>query len=152
MESVNVRSAVESDYAEWLPLWDGYNAFYGRAGASALPVTTSNVTWSRFFDPSEPVGAVVADDDGCLVGIAHYLFHRSTTEISDVCYLQDLFTAVERRGEGVGRMLIEAVCEVARDAGCPRVYWHTHESNANAIALYSKLADRSGFIVFRRAP
>jgi GNAT superfamily N-acetyltransferase len=149
---MHVRPAVDSDHAEWLPLWQGYNAFYGRVGATALPAATSAVTWRRFLDPAEPVGALVAEDAGRLVGIAHYLFHRSTTEVSDVCYLQDLFTAGERRGEGVGRLLIEGVCKVAREAGCPRVYWHTHETNEQAIALYTKLADHSGFVVFRRPP
>lgn len=82
-----------------------------------------------FFDTSEPVKALVAEESGNLVGLAHYLFHRSITRLRDVCYLQDLFTAESARGRGVGRRLIEAVYEKARNAGSSRVYWHTRVTN-----------------------
>ncbi|NUO71832.1 MAG: GNAT family N-acetyltransferase [Frateuria sp.] len=133
-----------------MPLWEGYNAFYGRAGDTALPAQITAMTWSRFFDAYEPVHALVAEADGRLLGLAHYLFHRSTIRIEPSCYLQDLFTVPQARGHGVGRALVEAVYERARTAGCSRVYWQTHESNAAAMALYDKLAERSGFVVYRR--
>jgi GNAT superfamily N-acetyltransferase len=146
-----VRAVAASDFARWLPLWDGYNAFYGRAGLSALPAEISWTTWQRFLDPAEPVHALVAEaDDGELVGLAHYLFHRSTIRIEPVCYLQDLFTAASARGQGVGRALIGAVVERARAAGSTRLYWQTHESNHAAWRLYDAVAARSGFIVYRR--
>jgi GNAT superfamily N-acetyltransferase len=94
--------------------------------------------------------ALVAESGGALLGLAHYLFHRSTIQLGPSCYLQDLFTVSEARGRGVGRALVEAVYERARSAGCSRVYWQTHESNATAMALYDRLAERSGFVVYRR--
>jgi GNAT superfamily N-acetyltransferase len=145
--SLIVRSILPTDFAQWQPLWAGYNLFYGRP---ALPAEITQMTWSRFFDAYEPVHAVVAEKDGQLVGLVHYLFHRSTIQIQPTCYLQDLFTDESVRGKGVGRALIEAVYERARIAGSPRVYWQTHESNATAIRLYDKVADRSGFIVYRK--
>lgn len=144
-----IRCVVPSDYAQWRVLWDGYNEFYGRIGPTALPDTVTAVTWARFFDGYEPMTALVALSQDRLVGIVHYLFHRSTISIGPVCYLQDLFTVPEARGQGVGRALIEAVYERARYAGASRVYWHTHETNITAQALYDRLADRSGFIVYR---
>jgi GNAT superfamily N-acetyltransferase len=147
---VIVRDVARGDHAAWLPLWDGYNAFYARSGDTALPAPVTAMTWSRFFDAYEPMHALVAEADGRLLGLAHYLFHRSTIRIEPSCYLQDLFTVPQARGRGVGRALIEAVYERARVAGCPRVYWQTHESNAAAMALYDKLAERSGFVVYRR--
>jgi hypothetical protein len=69
-----VRSVAASDFDGWLPLWDGYNAFYGRAGATALPQEVTRATWSRFFDAAEPVHALVAESEGRLVGLAHYVF------------------------------------------------------------------------------
>lgn len=147
---VAIRDVARGDHAAWLPLWEGYNAFYGRAGATALPDSVTAMTWSRFFDAYEPVHALVAEADGQLLGLAHYLFHRSTTRIEPTCYLQDLYTAPAARGRGVGRALIEAVCERARAAGCSRVYWQTHEGNQTARALYERVAERSGFIVYRR--
>lgn len=145
-----VRAVVRADFDQWLPLWQGYNAFYGRAGATALPAGITAMTWARFFDAYEPVHALVAERDGRLVGLTHYLFHRSTTTIAPTCYLQDLFTAPEQRGTGVGRALIAAVCEQATLAGTGRVYWLTHESNKTAMKLYDQVAQLSGFVVYRR--
>lgn len=143
-----VRPVRESDYPAWRPLWDGYNAFYGREGATALPESITAMTWERFLDPAEPVHALVALAQERMVGLAHYLFHRSTTRLTDVCYLQDLFTAPSMRGRGIAAQLIQTVYELARAAAVTRVYWQTHETNQTARALYEKLAKHSGFIVY----
>jgi GNAT superfamily N-acetyltransferase len=148
--TISVRSVARGDFDQWLPLWDGYNAFYGRAGPTALPPDITAMTWARFFDAYEPVHALVAEDEGRLIGLTHYLFHRSTTAIEPTCYLQDLFTDESVRGQGVGRALINGVYERAEHAGCGRVYWQTHETNATAMRLYDKVAERSGFLVYRR--
>jgi GNAT superfamily N-acetyltransferase len=91
---------------------------------------------------------VAVSQDDQIVGLVHYLFHRSTTRLNDVCYLQDLFTVTAMRGQGVGRRLIEAVYDEARKAGSSRVYWQTQESNRTARALYDKLAQFGGFVVY----
>jgi GNAT superfamily N-acetyltransferase len=147
---VTVRDVLPGDFQAWKPLWDGYNAFYGRHGPTALPPAVTQMTWSRFFDAYEPVHALVAVDGDQVVGIAHYLFHRSTIQIAPTCYLQDLFTSMETRGRGVGRALIAAVYERAVAANAGRLYWQTHESNSTAMALYDKVAERSGFVVYRK--
>ncbi|NKJ21717.1 GNAT family N-acetyltransferase [Dyella sp. SG609] len=147
---VIVRPIRRSDLAAWTPLWDGYNAFYGRSGPTALPEEITRTTWERFFDEGEPVHALVAESGGALLGLAHYLFHRNTTAIGLNCYLQDLFTAEAARGRGVGKALIEAVYAQARQAGSPRVYWHTHHTNATAMRLYDQVAEHSGFVVYRK--
>ncbi|MGH6805942.1 MAG: GNAT family N-acetyltransferase [Ensifer adhaerens] len=149
-DALRIRPIVRGDYEQWLPLWDGYNAFYGRSGTTALDPAITAMTWSRFFDGYEPMHALVAESEGRLVGLTHYLFHRSTTSIGPNCYLQDLFTSEAARGKGVGAALIEAVYEAARKAGSPRVYWQTHETNETAMKLYDKVAERSGFIVYRK--
>jgi GNAT superfamily N-acetyltransferase len=145
-----IRPVVAEDRSAWAPLWDGYNAFYGRSGPTALDPAITEVTWSRFFDPDEPVHALVAERDGELIGLTHYLFHRSTTAMALTCYLQDLFTSEAARGQGVGRALIEGVYEAATGAGSRRVYWQTHETNATARALYDQVAQRSGFLVYAK--
>jgi len=149
--TVHIRPILPTDRAAWQPLWDGYNAFYGRSGETALPAAITGATWARFFDSAEPVHALVAvDDSGALLGLVHYLYHRSTTRIELTCYLQDLFTAPEARGRGVGRGLIEGVYAAAREAGVRRVYWQTQTTNAAGRALYDKLADHRGFIVYSK--
>jgi GNAT superfamily N-acetyltransferase len=150
MKQVIVRPVVPEDFAAWKPLWDGYNAFYGRQGPTALAGEITRTTWSRFFDDHEPVHALVAEDSGQLIGLVHYLFHRSTIQIAPTCYLQDLFTTAAARGKGIGRLLIEAVYARARTAGSGRVYWQTHETNRVAMQLYDKVAEKSGFLVYRK--
>jgi GNAT superfamily N-acetyltransferase len=145
-----VRPVVRADFDQWLPLWDGYNAFYGRHGATALPREITQMTWTRFFDAYEPVHALVAERDGRLVGLVHYLFHRSTTMFGATCYLQDLFTDPALRGKGVGKALIERVYERAKTAGATRVYWHTHETNKTAMRLYDQVATHTGFVMYRQ--
>ncbi|BDU72685.1 GNAT family N-acetyltransferase [Mesoterricola silvestris] len=148
VEPPAIRSLKRSDYAQWRPLWDGYNAFYGRIGATALPEEITASTWNKFFDPSEPVHALVAEDAGQIVGMVHYLFHRSTTRLNDVCYLQDLFTAESCRGRGIAGQLIRAVYAAAAAAGSSRVYWQTHNTNRSGRAAYDKLAEHLGSIVY----
>lgn len=148
LNTLFVRPIERADYSGWRPLWDSYNRFYGREGPSALPESVSEATWERFFSREEPVHALVAEKDGRVIGIVHFLFHRSTTRLTDVCYLQDLFTAEEVRGRGVGRQLIHAVYEAARKAGSSRVYWQTKTSNAAGRALYDKVAQHQGFIIY----
>jgi GNAT superfamily N-acetyltransferase len=145
-----IRPVTHADYEGWKPLWDGYNAFYGREGPTALAPEITRTTWQRFLDPHEPVHALVAKSDGRILGLAHYLFHRSTLMVGPACYLQDLFTVPQARGGGVGAALIEAVCERASAIGCPRVYWHTRESNTTARRLYDHVAQRSGAIVYHK--
>jgi GNAT superfamily N-acetyltransferase len=145
-----IRSVAAPDLPAWTPLWEGYNAFYGRQGPTAPSDEITRTTWSRFLDPDEPMHALVAESEGRLLGLAHFLLHRSTIQLGPSCYLQDLFTLQAARGEGVRRALIEAVCQRAREAGSPRVYWQTHESNTAAMRLYDQVAERSGFIVYRK--
>lgn len=154
--AISIRPVTAADYDGWKPLWDGYSAFYGRVGATALAPAVTATTWARFLDPAQPVHALVAergahgDGGGELVGLAHYLFHPATAQIAPSCYLSDLFTAEAVRGQGIGRLLIEAVYAAATAAGAARVYWQTHESNATARRLYDTLAENSGFLVYRK--
>jgi GNAT superfamily N-acetyltransferase len=144
-----IRTVQPDDFARWKPLWDGYNAFYGRKDDTALRDEITRTTWERFFDANEPVHALVAEQEGRLLGLVHYIFHRSTISLTTNCYLQDLFTLESARGLGVGRALIEEVYRRAQVAGSSRVYWHTHETNAIAMQLYDKVAENSGFVVYR---
>jgi len=145
-----IRPLAPEDQAAWRPLWDGYNAFYGRHGDTALPEHVTATTWQRFFDPGEPMFALVAEVEGSVVGLAHCLFHRSMTRVEPVCYLSDLFTDPVLRGKGIGRALIEGVYAQAGAAGASRIYWQTHATNAAGRALYDQVATHHGFVVYSR--
>lgn len=141
-----IRPVRESDLAQWLPLWQGYQAFY----RAHLPEEVTRLTWQRFFDAAEPVHCLVAERGERLVGFAHYLFHRTTWLAGSACYLNDLFVDPSGRRSGVARKLIEAVYEAADQADAPKVYWLTHESNAAARLLYDQVARHGGFIEYER--
>jgi GNAT superfamily N-acetyltransferase len=145
-----IREVAATDFSQWLPLWEGYNAFYRRVGPDAVPAEVTRITWARFFDSLEPVNALVAERCGRLLGLAHYVFHRHTAMLGPICYLQDLFTSEQARRQGVGRALINGVYDRAREVGSTRVYWQTHETNVVAQRLYERLAERSGFIIYRK--
>jgi GNAT superfamily N-acetyltransferase len=146
--TLRIRPITNIDYAAWLPLWDGYNAFYGRQGETALDLKITQTTWVRFLNDNEPVNAFVAEQNGQLVGFVHFIFHRSTTRLSDVCYLQDLYVNKDLRSAGIGRQLIKAVYDAALKAGSTRVYWQTQDSNIAGRALYDKIAKHLGFLVY----
>jgi GNAT superfamily N-acetyltransferase len=146
--AIIIRPVTSDDFPQWRALWDGYNAFYGRAGSTALPEVITQATWDRFHNQTEPVHALVAVEGTLVVGLVHYLFHRSTTRLNEVCYLQDLFTRPSHRGLRIAQKLIEAVYAAAREAGSSRVYWQTQAANASGRALYDKVAHHAGFVVY----
>jgi GNAT superfamily N-acetyltransferase len=141
-----IRPLIPSERGAWEPLWHAYLTFY----KSEVSPETTNVLWQRLHDAKEPMFVLGAFSNSRLVGIAQYLFHRSCWTIGDYCYLQDLFVLPEARGLGAGRALIEAVEQAARAHGASRIHWLTKEDNHAARALYDKLADRSGFIQYRK--
>ncbi|MEV6279367.1 GNAT family N-acetyltransferase [Nocardia sp. NPDC051832] len=132
-----------ADRPGWERLFEGYNAFYGR---ETMPDGFYDRAWAEFRSGAR-MHALGAKLGGELVGIVHFFAHPSTTS-SDLCYLQDLFTATEVRGKGVARQLISAVKAWAGEHGCGRVYWHTKDDNHAARLLYDKVAENRGFIVY----
>ncbi|MGL4496077.1 MAG: GNAT family N-acetyltransferase [Beijerinckiaceae bacterium] len=144
--AVTVRVLTPADRAQWEPLWKGYQAFY----KTVIPDDVTDLTWARFHDANEPMHVLGAFEGDALTGIVHYIFHRSCWTRGDYCYLQDLFTVEAARGKGVGRALIEAVYAKAKAQGANRVHWLTHESNETAMLLYDRIADKSGFVQYRK--
>ena len=144
---LTVRVLRASDYDSWCVLWRGYLTFY----ETSVPEAVYETTFARLLgDDPQDFHALVAEKDGQLVGIAHYLFHRHCWKIENVCYLQDLFAAPEARGMGVGRALIEAVYAEADKAGAPSVYWTTQDFNHAARQLYDRIAKLTPFIKYQR--
>ena len=146
MQSVEIKAIEHRDFDVWLPLWNDYQRFY----KVDIPESVALKTWARFLDPAEPVQAALAMAGEQALGLVHTVYHRSTWTIGDTCYLQDIFVANDARGRGVGRALIEHVYLEAQSRGASRVYWLTHESNHDAMQLYDRVADRSGFIQYRK--
>lgn len=140
-----IRDAAAADEAGWRRLWDGYLRFY----QAAVPEEITALTWSRILDPDVPLFARVAERAGTLVGFADAVVHPATWTAGPSCYLEDLFVDPEARGGGIGRRLIEDLAGLARARGWARLYWHTHEGNAAARALYDRFARADGFVRYR---
>lgn len=145
MSKITIRPLQSGDESIWRALWSAYLEFY----ESEIPEEVYAATWQRLHAQGEfePKG-LLALLDGTPVGLVHYLFHRTTWALSDNCYLQDLFTAPEARGQGAGAALIEAVRQKAAARGTTNVYWMTAESNQTARKLYDRVARRTGFIEY----
>lgn len=146
MSTLQIRAVTADDHAAWLPLWQGYQRFY----KTVISDETSAITWQRFLDGDEPINAALAWQDGKAVGLVHFIYHRSTWTVGNYCYLQDLYVEEGIRGGGIGRQLIEHVYAQAKAVGASRVHWLTHETNTDAMHLYDKIADRSGFVQYRK--
>lgn len=144
--AIRIRPLTPEDRAQWAPLWAGYLRFYRQR----LPDAVTDGVFTRLADPEQQPYGLVAEFDGTLVGLAHYLFHPSTWSLTDICYLEDLFVDPTRRGLGAGRQLIEAVYGAADRAGAERVYWMTQEFNADARALYDTIGRRTSFIRYEK--
>ena len=143
---IEIRTIGPGEHAAWLPLWRGYQAFYKVDLSDAVTACT----WARLNDPAEPVDGALAWRGAEAVGLVHHIRHRSAWTVGDYCYLQDLFVAEGGRGAGIGRRLIAHVYDAARAAGCSRVHWLTHESNTDAMLLYDRIAEKSGFVQYRK--
>ena len=135
-----------TDYNQWLTLWKGYQAFYN----VDIKDTISQITYERLLSPHEPMHGYFAIWNNQPVAFVHYIEHRSCWSEGNYCYLQDLFTHPDHRGQGIARQLINHVYQHASTLGCSRVYWLTQDSNHSAMRLYDQLADKPGIIQYRK--
>lgn len=147
MADFSIRPLKAEDHAAWQAMWHDYLAFY----ETDLPKEVYDSTWARLMtDGEDPTGMVAVNADGKLIGLVHYIFHRSGWTVAPVCYLQDLFADPAVRGQGVGRALIEAVYQRADEAGAASVYWLTQDFNKTARQLYDRVARQTPFIKYMR--
>lgn len=145
--TIIIREPIAQDREEWQALFASYQAFYrGHVAAE-----TVDLTWQRILDPGHNMSALVAEQDGKLIGLTHFLYHDSTWSADKSCYLEDLFVDKSARGSGAAKLLIEQVERVATEKGAFRLYWHTQEFNGAARSLYDTITPRSSFIVYRKS-
>ena len=143
--TISVRPLKAEDKSRWLELWNGYLTFY----ETSLSNKQTELTWKRLMDSNYGVFGLIAEKDGAMVGITHFMFRPSTWAPKDYCYLEDLFVDPTVRGSGAGRALINRVIELAKEHGAGRVYWTTKENNAQARILYDSFIKVSEFVQYR---
>jgi GNAT superfamily N-acetyltransferase len=146
MPHVNLRAPEARDHDAWLVLWHAYLRF----NRAKIGDDVTALLWSRLVDPEGVIRGLVAEREGTLIGFVHYHFHPGTFTVSTYCYLEDLFVDRDARGSGAGRALVEGVFAAADRAGAARTYWHTHEYNGEARALYDTVAERTSLVHYKR--
>lgn len=137
---MNIEFLRPEDRKAWEELARGYKDFYKKPTSDQ----EFDTVWQRLLSQQDVFG-LGARVDGNLLGIAHYLYHTTVWE-PRACYMQDLFTAPQARGRGLGKGLIEAVAAQAEANGANRFYWMTQQDNATARFLYDSVAKQRGFI------
>lgn len=146
-DALTVRDLRTTDRAAWAEMWTDYLAFY----KTSVPDAVYNTTFDRLIgDDPQDFSCLVAEQDGTLVGLTHFLFHRHAWKVENTCYLQDLYARPETRGTGVGRALIQAVYDTADKKDCPSVYWLTQDFNETARKLYDRIGKQTPFIRYQR--
>ncbi|MGB7285319.1 MAG: GNAT family N-acetyltransferase [Salaquimonas sp.] len=143
-----IRPLKSSDRPEWEKLWKGYQAYY-EVDLSA----DEDQLFARLMAPEKdgPFCLVLEETTGSeakLLGLTQYIYHQSTFSNAARCYLHDLFTIPEARGERVGEALIGAVGEAAKAHGAGQVYWLTQDFNHTARKLYDRVGKLSPFIKY----
>jgi ribosomal protein S18 acetylase RimI-like enzyme len=142
--SITIRTPGDSDFFDWLGLYEGYAEFYEQ------PLTDQRALqlWSWLTDASHEENVLVAVEDGELVGLVHFREFTRPLEADRGMYIDDLYVRDEARNSGVGRALIDAVSEKAHAAGLGVVQWVTAPGNEQAQRLYDEVATRTAWVTY----
>jgi GNAT superfamily N-acetyltransferase len=130
---VEIAPIAVEEFEELLPLIAAYQRFYEVEGVDE---ERNRTFFRRFLAPSEDGLLLGARMDGRLTGYACLYWHFSSTQASEVILMNDLYVEESARGQSVGRALIEATAEIARERGVPFVEWSTAPDNRTAQRLY----------------
>jgi len=130
---VEIAPIAVEEFERLLPLIAAYQRFYE---AESIDETRNRTFFRRFLAPSEDGLLLGARSEGRLVGYACLYWHFSSLEACESVLLNDLHVDESARGHGVGRALIEAAAEVAREREVPFVEWSTAPDNETAQRLY----------------
>ena len=142
---VSIRSLESIDQDNWKQVWTEYLNFYETTVSTSVYKTAFKCLISHDLKEYQ---CFVAELNGEIIGLAHYLFHRNLWSVNDTCYLSDLFVVPKFRGKGIARKLIQKVAGHAKDHGVEGVYWMTQEFNYKGRILYDQVAEKTPFIVY----
>jgi GNAT superfamily N-acetyltransferase len=136
---VEISAVREEEFETLLPLISAYQRFYE---VDDIDPDRNRVFFRRFLAPSED-GLLLAarDESGTILGYACLYWFFSSLQAVETVLMNDLFVAPEARGRGIGRALIEAVADIARERGAAWVEWSTAPDNHTAQRLYDALTD-----------
>ena len=141
--TASVRDLAASDLPAWRELFRAYGVFYDTEFSDELLDRVGTL----LLTDGSGIDALVAEQDGVVVGIAHFRSHPDTFSGGRDWYLDDLYVTSEVRGSGAGRALIAAITERAAGTG-GSLRWITADTNETAQKLYDKVAKRTSWVTY----
>ncbi len=144
--NVRVEPISATQLEALLPMIAAYQRFYE---VEEIDEERNRSFFPRFVAPSEDgmlLGAWSGDE---LVGYACLYWHFTSLVPAETVLMNDLYVDEHWRGQGVGRALIEASAEIARERGAHRLEWATAPDNETAQRLYDSTgAERTTWIEY----
>lgn len=142
--TILIRAVESSDRQGWARLFRGYRDFYALEHDDVVIDTV----WQWLGDEGHELQGLIAVQDGSPVGLAHWRRFARPSRGGAAIFLDDLFTASDARGRGIGSALIAHLQDIAANEGLLEVRWITSESNIDAQRLYDRVAQRSPFLTY----
>jgi GNAT superfamily N-acetyltransferase len=141
-----IDTVGEADLRELLPLLRGYCDFYRVHPPDERLLALSRKLIER---PDEGVQLIARSADGEALGFATVYWTWHTLIADRIGVMHDLFVKSGERGRGIGRELIEACRERARERGAAGLEWQTEPDNSRARHLYDSIgAGRSEWVAY----
>ena len=142
------RRTEAADRDAWEKLYAGYADFYKVNQTSEM----RSRVWDWINDPNQMSEAFVTENDGKLVGLAHFRPFSRPLVASMGCYLDDLYVDPASRGTGVVGALFEALVEEAQRREWTVIRWITAEDNFRARSVYERLSNRTAWVTYDLKP
>lgn len=141
---MQIRPVAPQDRAQWDRLYAGYAEFYKVAQTPKMRETV----WGWLHDSLHATEGLVAEQDGTLLGLAHFRAFARPLSASTGGFLDDLFVDPQARGTGAAGALLQAVSDAGRARGWSVIRWITAEDNYRARGLYDQMADRTKWVTY----
>ncbi len=138
--AIRIEPASAEQLEALLPMIAAYQRFYE---VERIDEERNRAFFSRFLAPSEDgmlLGAWRGEEPA---GYACLYWHLSSLIPAETVLMNDLYVVESQRSGGVGRALIEASAEVARERGARQLEWVTSPDNKPARRLYDSLPTES---------
>ena len=145
-KDLEISPVEPAEFERLLPLIAAYQRFYE---VEEIDERRNRSFFRRFLAPSDDGVLLGARANGELVGYACLYWHFSSLSAEETVLMNDLFVPEGARERGVGRALIEASAEIARERGAAHLEWATAPSNLTAQRLYDSTgATRSEWVEY----